>query len=400
MREEVYIFFYENMSIGGCQLLILKLARQMSENGKTSMIICHHIDEHLKHEFEEKKIDILCLKEWDNDKYLKQTIRKYSINKKVITFFWNDFLRLKCLCVNEKILFYAVHYDAVNNVCFYKYKFIEKIKKLLFSSLIKKYLEMNSIIIMDELTLNKTKEYYNFSISETKKWKVIRIPIDIHEQELKTSIREKNGILTIARADFPFKGYLFGLVELMNSEELFKDIKLDIISYGNGFEKLKEKIEECNKEVKNRILLHGKTNYKDLSTYFQKCRVYVGMGTTLLDATINGAISIPVQAYTYKVISNGLFSDNYCDLGVIKGTEEDFFCSIEKILKMDDKSYRLQAQKDKEQVKKYYSTESVCRQIIQAMDEMNMLKPEFRVILYYYLRKIIIGLKKKIERPY
>ena len=73
--------------------------------------------------------------------------------------------------------------------------------------------------------------------------------------------------MTIARAEFPFKGYILGLLDWFASSD--SNIRLTIVSYGPDEKKIADRIDSFDEIVKKRITLVGKTDYGQLEKYYK-----------------------------------------------------------------------------------------------------------------------------------
>lgn len=166
----------------------------------------------------------------------------------------------------------------------------------------------------------------------------------IYEQGLANSRcesrKESFRIITCGRFDFPYKGYIIGLVrEYALLKPRYPQLKLEIIGGGSDEQELLDVIASLSPEITEDITLHGMVDYKDLKGYFDQCHLNVGTGGAVRDGAITGIPSIPVtdiSAYTCEV--SGFFlgdksiwsiTTNPMDLKplivqAIEATEEDY----------------------------------------------------------------------------
>ena len=102
-------------------------------------------------------------------------------------------------------------------------------------------------------------------------------------------------VLTAGRAIFPFKGYFMGLIkdfDKLCSE--FPDIYLEIVSDGPDIDKIKSFIDSLDESVKKRILLTSWIPYDELNNKILECKLFIGMGTTVIDSSLKYKPSIAV----------------------------------------------------------------------------------------------------------
>ena len=117
-------------------------------------------------------------------------------------------------------------------------------------------------------------------------------------------------ITTITRMDFPFKGYVLGLLGwfTLNAEKY--NLQLTIIGEGSDSGELMAVMNNMSDNLLSRITYIKNVPYNQLCSVFFKTDLYIGMGTTLIDAANDLTIAIPVKAYTRELLVDGLFSDN------------------------------------------------------------------------------------------
>lgn len=159
-------------------------------------------------------------------------------------------------------------------------------------------------------------------------------------------------ILSVCRMTFPFKGYVFGLVDDFSKLCAVHDnLKLTLIGDGDGMAALKEKVDSLDVSTRNKIELLGEVPYSDLEAYYLNSNVYVGMGTTLLEAVAAGSISIVASSYQLENYSPGFFGDivslgapisgrfsKYCDCQKYK--KYNFFNLIEEVYNCSADEYK------------------------------------------------------------
>lgn len=300
------VFTYKNIIVGGCEFLIYKLSKYAIKVGDIPIVLCKTIDTEMRKKFDQSNIKIEKIDQWDYPDFEEKTERGV-----IITFLPSDYFRYFNLFSGYSVLLYTVHYKALEIST--KNKFIKKLYKFYLKPILKKAILHNRIVCMDEQTVNYTNDYYDWK--KKLKPRIVRIPIDIVQQDEKIIdsryYKKNRNILTIARAEFPFKGYLIGLIKefvLLFNE--YHNLTLTIISYGSDIEILKNELKGIPRDIRNNIELLGKTDYSKLDDYFNNCYLYIGMGTTVLDASQRYIPSITVKAYTYELVSGNYFFNN------------------------------------------------------------------------------------------
>lgn len=125
-------------------------------------------------------------------------------------------------------------------------------------------------------------------------------------------------ITTMARFDFPFKGYIFGLIDDVEKLTLqgYK-VRLKIIGDGEGRNELEKKVESS----KANIELMGYIANDSLEDVLADTFLFVGQGTTLIEAAKYGIPGVIATAYHYKNFAYGLFNEQPEILGAIINEE-------------------------------------------------------------------------------
>lgn len=394
-----YLFYYRNMNIGGCQLLIAKLTNAFIKNGDKAIIFCEYIDPSISDVCKDAIIHGFGSKNWNSDSTIRKNLLLYP-DARIITFLWEDFARLYTLTrknPTQSLLFYAVHSHAIKNAGYSRNLLLRIIRKTFLTPVIKKLIINGNIVAMDEATIQHTEAYYKFKIQNMP---IIRIPIDYssndYDEEIirnKISNNNKN-ILAIARAEFPFKGYLLGLIDAVKNKVIPNDYSLTIVSYGEDEDILKRAIDSLNTEQKNRVRLIGKTPYEELKNLFNSSIVYIGMGTTLLDASKHGVISIPVAPYTNNVYCNNFFHEKPESLGASEYSEYSEYSEeklgflIHKIEAMNMDEKLTLSKEIVKTVRTLYNSETTALAIEKTFNGMNSKLNNKRIIVSYFIRKI------------
>ena len=94
---------------------------------------------------------------------------------------------------------------------------------------------------------------------------MICTPKEEIELEKKIDVSYQNRIIfTSSRADFPFKGYIFGLIDdFSRLSSKYPDIRLCIVCSGDSddVQKVKDKIASFGEDVRSRIEFHDWIKY-------------------------------------------------------------------------------------------------------------------------------------------
>lgn len=266
----------------------------------------------------------------------------------------------------------------------------KRLIRLPYNRVIKKISE-NSIIFMDEDTEEYFKKIYNY---KNYKGKIIRLGMEILKfsdkmvEEKLINKKQEFNILTISRMDFPFKSYILGLLDTYNElKEIYTNMTLTIVGDGADSSQVYQKIEGLSSYKKKDIEMHGDVPYEKLQEYFKKAHVYVGMGTTLLDAANWGVPGIISKAYCKFPVSTGFFFEQYNDLS---GNEKinqvqlkEMKELIKQVINSTDKEYKEICKESYNTLNQYYSIDKNMRSLLKIKGTMKICRYELLFLDLY-----------------
>lgn len=377
IKPKLTLCFYPQMILGGGEQLALRLIKGINQIGEKACLLTFGCSETICKQIEKDQIELIL----HNKGYKGLGRRIAEINQcydvRIITFFWGPFVRLKHECKDIKILLYVIQKDILNTTV----PRLVQITRRAYGGTISKLLKNGQIIFMDEETRDTTFKFYRGSTFEHADY-IVRLPIDIipynEERCVKRTRSASFNILTIARADFPFKGYLFGLIDCFNRlHQIHPNMHLTIISHGEGFEKL-----QAHLGCTSGITLVGETPHDELKKYYAKSNLYIGMGTTILEASNYDLPSIPVRSDTYQLEVSGWFSSNpesVCVYGDMPITAP--YQLILQAKTMPPDKYIALSEKTKEALRNVYDTRVCVKRLLEQLDHQTT----------YYTNSLLIG---------
>ena len=387
-----YIFACDGLDLLGGELLLEKIARQLILNQNKVRVCCKWISEEMQARFAKMQAEVIVVRNWKNvNIFFEGFDEKEEI--RILTLLWEEFVRFSCI-YNRKVktLLYIVHPRTVL-AAYNNGRIRKEIKKRIVRKMLLKKIQSGNVIFMDENTLECTKEYYKFTKEEISTIKIVRIAIDIEdiidEYFYERAALNTFNILSVARADFPMKGYLLGLVDFFAQKCIIdSNITLTIISYGDDIEQLNKKIDEQPQFVKDKIMLIGKTDYDELKKYYKQAKLYVGMGTTILDAAQHGIPSIPVKTYTYELLADKFFMDDYTRIDVDKNFQGNNFENLYiRIRNYSYEEYISHSHLERDTAIRYYGTESTTMEIEQQFNEIGLNFLDLYTKVLYLMKK-------------
>lgn len=391
-------FVKKSLLVGGTELLIERVCKEMKTRGYKVGVLYQERMEDINCRYSHAGIKQVLVPDWEGNTSFS-ILKNSKKVKYIVTFSIEDFCAIYNICNNNiKTLLYTVYYDQLLIGGKTKSKLGLYIVKRNVAALLDEMLKSKNIVCMDEHTIEDTYDYYSDYISIDKSLiKIIRIPVDIVPADIniiKKRAKEKTcNILTISRADFPWKGYIIGLINYILKYGDKMDLKLHIVTYGAEEKKILDTINNMPDDVKKRITIQGKTDYNDLENLYVNTTLYVGQGTTVLDAAQRGIISIPVEPDTYDVKSDAFMHEDYTRVTVPKNRVDKFNRMIEIIVNMTEDEYVEKAVLGRKQIVDNYGTKSVCDEIFNVFNQLPFnSKKSKNVQMFLNLKRIKRGL--------
>lgn len=366
-------FIKEKFFLGGAETLIIRMVEWLNQNSIETIILTAYIDNSIEDNLTYFQNQIQTI---EFGKNLKKYIQEQNITHCCVVTL-NDYIRISWQD-NYQVLLYVLHSGCLTKG-YLREGYIINFFKNIYSKLLKKTIRnldsSKSIIFMDTQTKTYTEKFFHIKLKSS----ILPLPIKVMDNEvIKKGKNRPLAILTISRAEFPFKAYMIGLIDIIKNFN--KDIYLTIISYGEDISILKKKINKAD----NVKLIEG-VPYNQIDEYIKKSDVYIGMGTTLLDAAKYGVISIPVSAYKYECCSPGYFYDYPFNLGYYSNDYIDCTEIIKEIVEMDDHQYFEKCKKTYEALLNTYSIDNIMPKFLNNLENSKKLHS---YVTYSYLKTI------------
>ncbi len=291
----IHLIYYspEILETGGAETLLLRIGRKYVTDGTGAELICRKISYELKQEFVAAGIQVS-----ESEGHLEAKISEFD-NKDVILcvtlfeFLETEYYRNK----NHKecpTFLYVLHPNTMDPD-----RSLESniLKKYVIKRTVEKYAANGNILFMDGITMGSAEKTLNCSFSGMSDLR-FDIPLDIVPFDTENTVEKAASnnfcILSVLRAEFPFKGYVFGLIRSFTElKKTYPYVTLTLISSGDNYKELEEKVKNAGGTDAGITLINGAAN-ADLPYYYKKCTLYAGMGTTVMEAVQYEAISLVV----------------------------------------------------------------------------------------------------------
>lgn len=357
------VFTYSHFYTGGSETLIYRLSKHFITSGNRVDIFCIDMIDAMQKSFIDLKIAV----HYKNIRFPDAPeIDKADI---VISFGDRDYVQLECHKYAKDLkyrnLLYVVHPKTLRDWSLvYHNKLWNLVAHARFREAVKEAIKYNGILFMDWQCLEETRSFHDLHLDGSSR--IAPVPYDFDKID-DDNLREKSSgrsnrtvILSVARADFPFKGYILGLIDIYRKiKESNPQVYLRIISYGKDIAKIREKIGPGDD-----IELVEGMDYETLLQEYKKAHICVGMGTTLLEASNAGNIVIPVESYTYECKSWGFFDTRVDWLLTDCGKGDDVTDLLIRAVEYTDNEYIDAVTKTYDKASKYYDVGSVSDIII------------------------------------
>lgn len=373
---------------GGSQTLIYRMCEWLHEKKIKTVVMCNSADnKEIVSKLENINVVIDCFppEDYHHTKNMLVSLLKEDKDLLVVNFGFDRYMNIECTKAKYHLEFNNIIYDIIPTTFFkgegVKSKFLKKHAKKVYSSVVLRMLANNAIRTLEDTYITGVRDYYNFTAEEFSP-KILRLPmkckrLDNYEQIIKQGF-ESDLILSAARADFPFKGYLVGLVDQFCEIKKEKpSVRLKIFSDGGDMHILRDKVNAVPEEIRKDISLNSWISYEELYQEMQKAKVYIGMGTTVMDAALNYKPSVVVSFDTMNCLTAGLFTDNpYCTAthgdGYPEATE-----TLRRVLRSSFDEYKKLCIDNFEVVYKNYNIDYVMNDFvnIKTQNQKCLLKP-------------------------
>lgn len=364
------VIFNDTLGVfGGSHTLMLRMCLWLrSRNYKVSIFCISASNTEIVGAMEELGVQIEVIGNFDL-KLLRNALDKVlalDSDVQVINFTLEKWLNVECVKHMYGFTVQNLIYD-IHPEIFYKGKglpfaFLRRHAKNEFRRIVLRAHDNNAIISMEKTNIKSVRDYYGYGEEYTPP--ILSLPMICErnaqcEEIIKIGF-DSNLIMTATRADFPYKGYLIGLVDdFVVLKKNHPELKMLIVSAGNDLPKLKEKIAGLEEIIKKDITVHGWVAYPELIELIKKCKLFIGMGTTILDAALQYKVVVSSAFNTLENKSCGFFSDNPFILGPVEAECAPALRYLNSVLEMNFEEYKSKCYQSFEAVFNNYNIDTM-----------------------------------------
>lgn len=369
-----FLLIYDNLRTGGIETLIIRMSNWLVENN-------HEVNILLKN----KNINETLLNDKINISYYKnRTIFIYLPNLNKIYLGINAIFKntniilafdapsywiaslIQKNCVNNKPLLFLHICHPLDFTPFFYSKFQAKQFNKLLNSLNDESLIFMNAATKEAFTNRLGREFYNSAIHPLAVDEKKYINLDRHPSKYK--------IISVGRI-VNFKTYNFLMVDVIKNI-VKKGYNVTYEIYGNGaqFDQLNEKIQ--NEGMSQFIKLKGEISYSSLYSIFNSAYIFIGMGTSLIEAAMAKVPCIVAIINQEKPVSYGYFYEQSgFNCGEFEMNKKEYLIQelIENLLKMDENQYAIESQKNHD-FSMLYSIENIMKNKIKLFENEISMK--------------------------
>ncbi len=350
--NQTFLLIYSQLKTGGVETLIIRMANWLVNNGYTVKILLSKkaeldglLDPRVKIKYFGWKYFLF------NDPFISKLLTKMDFFKGIYVLYsfesntcWMSTLIHKNLDPKPKFITGVYQPN--------EYYSSERKKKVFFpteiSKMIKQVIPKDAVLFMNEA--NKISVEKNLDLQFKDNY--FPLPIELPRYLVVNDRQPKKyKIVSIGRLTY-FKTYNFTLLNTIKKLKQEYPITYEIYGYGPLENKIIEKIEEL--DLQENVFFKGKLNYKDLRNVFEDAYLFIGMGTSLIEASAYGVPSIIAIFNNYDTTCYGFFynQNNYNVGEVVSGLEEVSFSEIIKqAIDWDEDEYQTACKKSVQRAK-------------------------------------------------
>ncbi len=365
---------------GGSHTLMLRMCNWLCKNHIRTGIFCNNKNnKEIVEELENLGVEIYVI-DIQNSKLVGKLLKTIEDEVKIINFSWNFYLdmeRAKRVCKLEfDNLVYCIHVGTFQKGSGFKSNFMKRYSIKRYKGIFERMNQNNALIMMDEVCYRISKEFLDAKIERDPP--IFRIPMeckDISQDKIESIINDgfrNQIIMTASRAEIPYKGYLLGLIDdFERLKKRYPYVKLEIISAGEDIGLVEERIERLPNNVKKDIILHAWMEYELLKKQLEKSMIFIGMGTSILDAALKYKPAIPVKFYTVQNKAESVFAENPQNICAGEQCTSDAYPLIAKLLGLSEDQYKEASFASFCAAKENYNIESIMNRLIKITTNNN-----------------------------
>jgi len=351
-----FLIIKQGLGLGGTETLAVRMCNWLSAHGNQVYLLTECREEKVSHLIDEKVIHIRYEKSFwklTGASNAKELVLENKLEDSSIIYGYGPIE----LCVaasvgrymkNTKIMTGVYHTNAYRKI---------KFNSLLNKSVRKLFLSIpnDNILYMNSHVQQNHEGIFHREMQQTKIW-----PLPLSVPPILSRGNESNVIVSVGNLKL-FKTYNFNMLPVIKGL-LEKGYDLRYHIYGDGPERarLQKKIHDLG--LDQHVFLKGQIPYQDFHKVVENARVFVGLGTAVLEASAAGIPSLMAVSYSKEPVSFGFVQQvpDYNAGTPIKGYRyESLSDLLEYVIKLDRKNYDQLRREGYEYVKSSYGIDRI-----------------------------------------
>ena len=302
------VLAFSHFDTGGLQTFMVRVAQWCKLQNIPCLVIYQTIDQRMLALCAKEALEI---QQAENSKGREEALRRFVSKEDSVTLLtfeiaeFLDFERIRATKFRKYSIKHVMYNVSVTGAILGS-KISGRVGKIIFNyyrHVVNKFYKNGQLMFMDAETKDVTLRYYRFP--EDQADNIMLLPMFISPKPQRT-MPDNRKIMTVARAVFPYKGYLIGLIKDFDKIcEIHPETQLHMVAMGKDIDLVKATIAQTiNKE---KIFLYEGLSLDEICAMLKTVYMYIGMGTTVLDAADAGVPSVVVFHSTMENIASGYF---------------------------------------------------------------------------------------------
>ena len=242
--------------------MMLRMCQWLYEHNMRSVIVCaSDSNKEITDKIHSFSTKIICT-DIKNARQTADIFRELQQEEElhVISFAWTFYMDIERMKKISHLKFdhclYCIHPETFKKGIGFKSRLLQEYAIRSYRKIYKRMNVNRAIVMMDEINTRESDHYMKVQLDPPPA--IIRLPMYCQSRSDADNIindgYDSNIIMTAARADFPYKGYMLGLIDdFVILKKDFPHIKLQIISAGDDIDELKTKIRQTSEDVRKDI---------------------------------------------------------------------------------------------------------------------------------------------------
>ena len=387
IKNKKILFIYDYLYTGGIETLILRMANWLVDEGYELSIVLRKKGEIAEHF--DSKVNVIELGKIYRLLYLplfsEKVLKKYNLQE--FNYIMSFHPRSNWIAANliDNLKLKAKYITGVYHPRAYFNNDLHLSEKICYKYLFS-HQNSNAILFMNDETKLHHQINLNSKFIDSTIW-----PLPVEGKIIKQRKVIKYKFVSIGRfAKFKtYNIYMMNIIRKLLNEGF--DIVYEIYGTGELEKYMKEEITKLSLE-KN-VFLKGNLNYSYFSKILEDVYLFIGMGTSVIEASFCKVPSLVAIENSKEDISYGFLHQlPYYNVGERNNNlkEKKVYNLIKDLLLLDDKAYEQTSEKAYDYVKAY-SMENLMPKWLEQMDKLPLINtniPQFYKYLYLVLEVI------------